>query len=137
MSPRRAVTITMVALVCGGGVPVAHAQKIYCTDVFLEDSRIYRADLDGSNTELLVTLVPSGEGPDPRTLALDLLANRMYWTTTGPRSPGKIQRANLDGSNVQDVLAAGTPTAIALDPRGGKFYFADSGYAAIFQSNLD
>ena len=49
----------------------------------------------------------------------------MYWTDS---STDKIQRANLDGSNVQDLVTTGlkTPTSIALDLVNGKMYWADS-----------
>ena len=49
----------------------------------------------------------------------------MYWTdydadgTTYPYGQGKIQRANLDGSNVEDLITTGLryPIGIALDLR--------------------
>ena len=103
MSPRRAVKITMVALVCGAGVPLAHGQKIYWNDP--HPVSLKRADLDGSNIELLVNLLPTVEAPEPTGgLALDLVGNNIYWTAGGPRVYGEIQRANLDGSNVEVVL---------------------------------
>ena len=47
----------------------------------------------------------------------------MYWTDL---YPGKIQRANLDGTNVQDIVTGlGRPVGIALDLAGGKMYWTD------------
>ena len=46
-------------------------------------------------------------------------AQKMYWVDPGA---GKIQRANLDGTGVEDLVTAGltAPNDIALDPVGGK-----------------
>ena len=49
----------------------------------------------------------------------------MYWTDTGS---GKIQRANLDGSGIEDVVSGlSSPRGIALDVAGGKIYWAEEG----------
>ena len=40
----------------------------------------------------------------PRGLALDLGAGKMYWIDQGT---DKIQRANLDGSDVEDLVTTG------------------------------
>ena len=50
----------------------------------------------------------------------------MYWTDGGNN---KIQRANLDGSNVEDLITSGLtkPLGIALDVLGGKMYWVESG----------
>ena len=60
----------------------------------------------------------------------------IYWTDVGA---GKIQRANLDGSNVQDLVTQGLgiPIGIALDVRGGKMYWTDFGTGKIQRANLD
>ena len=55
----------------------------------------------------------------------------MYWTqgevdTFGnPVSPSKIQRANLDGTAIEDLITSGisAPTRIALDVSNGKMYW--------------
>ena len=46
-------------------------------------------------------------------------SGKMYWTDLGTE---KIQRANLDGSNVEDLVTTGVvrPAGIALDVAGGK-----------------
>ena len=51
----------------------------------------------------------------------------------------KIQRANLDGSDVQDLVTQGLryPYGIALDVEGGKMYWTDLGTDKIQRANLD
>ena len=45
------------------------------------------------------------------------IADKMYWTDpTGP----KIQRASLDGSNVEDLVTGGLAMYIALDVTAGR-----------------
>ena len=50
----------------------------------------------------------------PTGIALDLGSGKMYWTDRGT---DKIQRADLDGSNVEDLVTSGLsgPFGIALD----------------------
>ena len=52
--------------------------------------------------------------------------NRMYWTDV---STSKIQRSNLDGSGVEDLVTTGLvgPGGIALDVSGGKMYWTRMG----------
>src|SRR5262245_26775990 len=66
-----------------------------------------------------------------------LHAQKMYWTDSS--SSGKIQRANLDGSAVQDLVTTGVsiPNSIALDVAGGKMYWTDAGIGRIRRANLD
>ena len=63
---------------------------------------------------------------------------RMYWTDKGT---GKIQRANLDGSNVEDLVTRTQgltePHGITLDVAGGKMYWTDKGTGKIQRANLD
>ena len=59
----------------------------------------------------------------------------MYWTDVGT---DKIQRSNLDGSNVQDVVTGlNNPFGIALDVAGGKMYWTDAGTDKIQWANLN
>ena len=59
----------------------------------------------------------------------------MYWTDW---IMNKIQRANLDGSNVEDLVTGlGDPRGIALDISKGKMYWTDVGTSKIQRANLD
>ena len=62
---------------------------------------------------------------------------RMYWTNAGTRD--KIQRADIDGSNVEDLVTAGLsePIDVALDVAEGKMYWTDQGTDKIQRANLD
>jgi hypothetical protein len=61
--------------------------------------------------------------------------NKMYWTDPGTH---KIQRANLDGTSVEDLVTGfGDPLGIALDLAAGKMYWTDAGTHKIQRANLD
>ena len=61
---------------------------------------------------------------------------KMYWTDLGI---DKIQRANLDGTGVEDLITRGlsAPWGIALDGTGGRMYWTDAGSSKIQRANLD
>ena len=64
-------------------------------------------------------------------------ASKLYWSDWGT---DKIQRANLDGSGVEDLISgAGLngPDGLSLDLAGGKIYWADAGTNKIQRANLD
>ena len=56
-------------------------------------------------------------------------ATKMYWIETGAETgAGKIRRADLDGSNVEDLFTGlDYPYGIALDMAGGKIYWTGTG----------
>ena len=60
----------------------------------------------------------------------------MYWTDS---KTDKIQRANLDGSELEDVVTTGLdfPRGIAVDELNGKIYWTDKGTDTIQRANLD
>ncbi len=100
------------------------AGKVYWTDMF--NHTIHRASLNGSDVEELVTFATSGLD-EPSSIALDPAANRMYWTG-GDHVP-RIQRSNLDGTDIEDVVVVGLTNVfgIAFDVDAGKMYWADAG----------
>ena len=63
-------------------------------------------------------------------------AGKMYWTDIGTR---KIQRANLDGSGVEDLVTSGliSPHGLALDLGAGKMYWTDRETDKVQRANLD
>ena len=73
-----------------------HGGKVYWAEQTGDSSgRIQRANLDGTNVELIrvLTSVPGG-------IALDLSNNKLCLTSVG----GKLQRMNLDGTGFQPNL---------------------------------
>ena len=72
----------------------------------------------------------------PVGIALDVATGKMYWTDVGTN---KIQRANLDGSQVETLVSTGLegPVGIALDVATGKMYWTDWSTARIQRANLD
>ena len=69
------------------------------------------------------------------TLPLNATAQKMYWLD---EESDKIQRASVDGSNIEDLVTGlGTPEAIALDVAGSKMYWTDKGTDKIQRANLD
>ena len=70
---------------------------------------------------------------------MDVPGGKMYWTDIGS---SKIQRANLDGSEVENLVttpAVFTPIGIALDVAVGHMYWTESTLAdfMILRADLD
>ncbi len=113
-----------------------------------EPNAPYFLDLDSENQRLywgLFTATPArnqpnifridlpsgGEAPvvsglhQVRGVKLDLLDARLYWCD---REAHKIQRARLDGSEMEDVITGlDTPHGMVLDPLARMTYWADTG----------
>ena len=67
----------------------------------------------------------------------DTVLSQMYWTDW---IANKIQRANLDGTNIKDLITGAgleNPTDIALDVDGDKMYWIDLDKEEIQRANLD
>ena len=113
------------------------AGKVYWTDDGIglsSTSSIVRANLDGSGAQ---NLFPGGVG-QPVGISLDLLHGKMYWANN---VGNRIERANLDGSNLQVVYQVPFPTVglagIAVDPVGGLVYATENLNDRILAVNLD
>jgi sugar lactone lactonase YvrE len=126
---------------------VVKREKIYWVDVL--NQQIGRANLDGSNQTVLI-YSPCGIGNSPICpsmngwLAIDSRHKKLYWTTVYCSNHscdsilGDILRSNLNGSNIETVVAAvGSPASIEVDPTGKKIYWADFVNDVIRRSNLD
>jgi low density lipoprotein receptor-related protein 5/6 len=99
--------------------------KVYWTGV--QPEGIYRANLNGTNIERIIGGCGQSGLCSHHNIALDLVAGKMYWTESGLYSRFyKLRRANLDGSDVEDVIpteALRRPKGIALDLAAGKIYW--------------
>ena len=95
--------------------------------------KIRRADLDGSNVQLVKNLTSV-----PHDIALDTINRKIYLINSWE----KVQQMNLDGSNFQPNLITGldAPQDVALDVRGGKLYWTEKtsdSTGNIRRANLD
>ena len=122
------LVVSSAFVVCVPG-PRAWGEKVYWTNA--TDMTIERADIDGSNVEVVVTITDR-----PGAMAVDRAGGKMYWVCD---DTPKIQRANLDGSGVEDLVTTGLvyPGEIALDLVGGKMYWTDQAAGKIQRANLD
>ena len=105
---------------------------IYWTDWWGNEGshKIRRLGASGLDVEDLVTGLSH-----PIGIALDVSGDQMYWT-----GAGKIHRANLDGSNVEELVpdVRSTIESIALDISGNKMYWTVWGDVnKIQRANLD
>lgn len=103
--------------------------KIYWTEG-TDSTLVMRADLDGSNSELVFD---NGLSGGPKQISLDIAAGKIYYTQDN--SPALI-RADLDGSN-KETLATGSPSGVSLDITNGKVYWSDESSNIIYRADLD
>jgi hypothetical protein len=116
-----------------------HGGFLYWTD--RSTDLIQRSPLNGGAVETLVDLKALYGGADnqyfSRGLVVDSAGGKMYWAD---QTAGRIQRANLDGSNVETLLsgfAVGALKGIEIDPAAGKMYWTNSVAQKIQRANLD
>ena len=96
---------------------------------YTADSTIFRFDLNQGIAEPAITGLTFA-----RYLALDHIAAKLYWINLANRS---IQRANLDGTAIEDLIAINLqgPIELNLDLDAGKMYWLDTG--KINRADLD
>ena len=106
--------------------PMAEAANMY----WIDKKGINRADLNGQNLE---TILPVTQRLH---IAVDTVSKKVYWSDADAE---KIQRANLDGSNVEDLVTTGliSPIGIAVDVVRRKLYWTDNLTHKIQRANLD
>ena len=107
-------------------------------------NQVLTANDDGSASKTLV----SAQGISaPDGIGVDLAGGKMYWTNMGTLTDsahtpaGSLQRANLDGSQVEVLFQPGattnTPKQLQLDLVHHKIYWSDREGAKAWRSNLD
>ncbi|MDD9972579.1 MAG: dockerin type I domain-containing protein [Candidatus Poribacteria bacterium] len=80
-------------------------------------------------------LVPSVQ--NATSLAVDMGAEKLYWTEKTSDRTGKIRRVNLDGTNVQLIKnLTSIPHSIAIDTTNDKLYLTNS-WGKIQRINFD
>src|SRR5713101_5300124 len=134
-----------------GVVVDLEAGHIYWTNMGVpnqNDGSIERADLDGQNR---VTIIGEGKTFTPKQLHLEKKSGKLYWCD---REGMRVMRANLDGSGIETLVdtSQGDPrpgpdatkwcVGIAVDVKGGKFYWTQKGpdngdKGRIFRANVE
>ena len=112
------------------------AGRLYFLD--LSAGRVLTSNPDGSD---LKTIINEGRKL-PDGIVVDVAAGHIYWTNMGnPKAnDGTIDRANLDGTNVTNIVPPGetwTPKQLQLDVKNGKLYWSDREGMRVMRSNLD
>src|ERR1700693_693078 len=110
--------------------------RLYFLD--LAAGRVLMAKPDGSD---LKTIVNEGRKL-PDGIVVDVAAGHIYWTNMGnPKvNDGTIDRADLDGTNVTNVVPSGatwTPKQLQFDAKNRKLYWSDREGMRVMRSNLD
>ena len=104
------------------------ARKMYWVD----QTGVKKANIDG--TEIEFVFEHTFIGTSAARLALDTSLGKVYWTDT---TLDKIQRANLDGTEVEDLITGlPHPDGIALDISAGKMYWTDANDDKIQRANM-
>lgn len=97
--------------------------KMYWADL-RNDGAIYRANMDGSETEELIAGESNGVTNGILDIDLDEANGKMYWVKSGA-----IMSANIDGGGVSTVVEMASyiqPTGITLDTQSEFAYWTDS-----------
>jgi len=128
---KRLILGLVVVLVLVGGNLVL-AEGIYWTDSSAGFPGISRANLDGTQVEVLISPEPT----HPFGIALDIAGGNLYWSEIGGQT---IKRAKLDGSGAVTLVDTnGNSESIALDVAGNKMYWTHIfGPGTIKRANLD
>ena len=105
-------------------------QKLYLTNAW---GKVQRMNFDGTGfkPDLIVNL------DSPEAVAVDGAGGKVYWTEqTGPRT-GLIQRANLNGTNIEMVRnLTSAPKGLAIDTANQKLYLTNA-WGKVQRMNLD
>src|SRR6266576_2577956 len=110
--------------------------RLYFLD--LSAGRVLSSNPDGSD---LKTIVNEGR-KIPDGIVVDVTAGHIYWTNMeNPKAnDGTIDRADLDGSNVTNIVPSGatwTPKQLQLDAKNRKLYWSDREGMRVMRSKLD
>jgi len=110
--------------------------RLYFLD--LSAGRILTSNPDGSD---LKTIVNEGRQL-PDGIVVDVARGHIYWTNMGnPKAnDGTIDRADLDGTNVTNIVPSGatwTPKQLQLDAKNRKLYWSDREGMRVMRANLD
>jgi hypothetical protein len=118
--------------------PTAKATTPRLFFLSLSAGQVLSVTPDGSDLKVLVS-----EGRRlPDGIVVDMEAGHLYWTNMGVpnANDGTIERANLDGSNVTQIVRPAdtfTPKQLQLDRKGRKLYWSDREGMRVMRANVD
>ncbi|MFH1417635.1 MAG: PEP-CTERM sorting domain-containing protein [Planctomycetota bacterium] len=100
--------------------------------------RVLRTNLDGSG----LTSILDGISRGPVGIGVDPLAGHLYWARTDFTSGlGGVQRANLDGTDTEDIVTGQNADPLTLDLGSQRMYWAggspDGTSWGIWRAGLD
>jgi DNA-binding beta-propeller fold protein YncE len=130
--------LSSVALAAGTlpeGLAIDAGGKLYWAEAAWSGAKLNRA----APTLASITPIVTG-GSALRGVAVDGVAQRIYWTTSNLVTGAAIRRAALDGSGATTLVslpAGSNPRGIAVDQLGGKIYWVDFDLNTLYQANLD
>lgn len=110
-------------------------KMLYWVNCF--DQGIYVGAADGSYKERI------GSGNWPDGVTVDKVGRKIYYTNMIYLRPneGSVQRCNLDGSGVEDVVPRGwglkTPKQLQIDPLHLKVYFCDREGQRVYRAPMN
>jgi len=118
------------------GIAVGDGKVYYADDYDLEGiGHVYRANLDGSGVEAVITM----DDAYFRAVSLDLKNDKMYFYDVEDDDEfGDLWMASLDGTEPEIVVPDVYGYAVAVDSKNGKIYFDDqSGDGELKMADLD
>jgi len=119
--------------VSGISIDSTNSEIYYTRDDFSSES-IWKASLDGSGSPSQI----HNDNNNPRGIALDVAADRMYWLRSNTAEA--VLRATLAGDSVTILLStSGSPKNIALDIANSHIYYTNNqgGSEGIYRLNFD
>ncbi len=127
-------TVALVLALLNVGPAPAHAGILYFSGVFrptFNDGAIQRVNTDGTGLQTVIDI-----GGGLRSLDLDQTAGKVYWTDVTNLG---IRRANLDGSQQQDLVTTGLqfPSAVRVYPMMNQMFWGDQLSNELWRANQD
>ncbi|CAN5199883.1 hypothetical protein BH23BAC3_BH23BAC3_28560 [soil metagenome] len=108
--------------------------RLYWVDL-RNDGKIYRADLNGDNIDLIVDGEGNGYTNGALDIALDLQNGKLYWSIIGA-----IMRSDLDGGNVETAFEISSfvqPSAIEVNSRDRFVYWVNTSAEMIMRADMN
>ena len=117
---------TTVSVVSGLDCPSGIAIDEIADKIYWIDHGIYRANLDGTGSELVLAVTPEA-------IALDPANEKLYLADNGVT----IQSVNFDGTGLTDLVteSGSVVRGLALNPIGDRMYWAAD--SSVYSANTD